>query len=186
MTLAVWGIGDAGERIIARMAREAIPRLRLVAVNTHPSQSDSPPYGVLHIGESSQGAGGMPELGRKAVRYSAEAIYATLTSVDRLWLVGGFGGGTGTGALPALAEMATSLGVTAAAVVSTPFAFEGDHRAALARDGVATLQRIMPQAVVLQGDSVTQWLQESTLPTMQDVFATLDRFMAWNVLARLV
>src|SRR3970282_2503021 len=86
------------------------------------------------------GAGGSPEVGRKAAEESAEELYEVLKGADMIFLAAGIGGGTGTGAAPIIAQIAQEIGALTVAVVTKPFTFEGVKRRAAAEEGIAQLK----------------------------------------------
>ena len=81
------------------------------------------------------GAGGKPEVGQKAAEESRDVISDTLKGTDMVFITAGMGGGTGTGAAPAIAKVAKEMGILTIGVVTKPFAFEGPRKMAQAEAG---------------------------------------------------
>ncbi|MGH2485126.1 MAG: cell division protein FtsZ, partial [Ktedonobacterales bacterium] len=122
------GVGGAGSNAINHMIEAKVPGIEFLAMNT-----DAQALGVsraakrIRLGETltrGLGAGGNPEVGRKAAEESYDAIREALTGSDMVFITAGMGGGTGTGAAPLVAQAAREQGALAIDVVTTPFAFE--------------------------------------------------------------
>ncbi len=142
--IKVMGIGGAGNNAINRMIELGIHGVEFIAVNTDVQVLEANKAPVkIQIGEKvtrGLGAGGNPEIGRKAAEESAEAIKEVLKDTDMLFITAGFGGGTGTGAAPVVAEIARELGILTVAIVTTPFFFEGPKRWATAVNGLREIK----------------------------------------------
>ena len=82
------------------------------------------------------GAGGNPEIGRKAAEESADELYSVLKGADMVFVTAGMGGGTGTGAAPVVCQVAKECGALTIGVVTRPFTFEGGRRSQAAEVGV--------------------------------------------------
>ncbi len=142
--IKVMGIGGAGNNAINRMIELGIHGVEFIAVNTDVQVLEANKAPVkIQIGEKvtrGLGAGGNPEIGRKAAEESVEAIKEVLKDADMLFITAGFGGGTGTGAAPVVAEIARELGILTVAIVTTPFFFEGPKRWATAVNGLKEIK----------------------------------------------
>ncbi len=142
--IKVMGIGGAGNNAINRMIELGIHGVEFIAVNTDVQVLEANKAPVkIQIGEKvtrGLGAGGNPEIGRKAAEESVEAIKEVLKDTDMLFITAGFGGGTGTGAAPVVAEIARELGILTVAIVTTPFFFEGPKRWATAVNGLKEIK----------------------------------------------
>ena len=185
MTTTIFGIGDAGFRVLSIIAKEDLKNLTLVVLNTHLQNKAEPHSFEIHlIGKSGLGSGGNPAIGKQAVEHSANDIHALLQPVTKLMLVCGMGGGTGTGATPAIARYATALGIPTAAVVSLPYAFEGMERRQNAERWLPELRQFTDETVVVDNYDLHKW--QSKMPTGRSAFNLSARFLAWNTLTRLV
>ena len=119
------------------------------------------------------GSGGSPEVGRKAVRENQDQVSQLFSGVDMVFLTAGMGGGTGTGAAPAIADMARKRGALTVGVVTTPFSFEGDRRREIAEQGVRALRQKVDTLITIDNDRLLaahwtagyRWKRHSTLPT---------------------
>lgn len=143
VTIKVAGVGGAGNNVVNRMVSAGTQGVEFIAVNT-----DKPALAVsradikLQIGEKlthGQGAGSNPEVGKKAAEESRNNIAKALEGTDMLFIAGGMGGGTGTGASPIVADIARESGVLTVGVVTKPFAFEGKRRMQQAEEGLKNL-----------------------------------------------
>ncbi len=138
--IKVIGLGGAGCNAITRMIREQIRGVEFIAMNTdaqHLAVTEAPTR--VHLGERATrglGAGGDHDLGRKSAEETREEIKELVTGSDMVFVTAGMGGGTGTGALPVVAELAKQSGALTIAVVTKPFAFEGAHRTEVAEEGI--------------------------------------------------
>jgi cell division protein FtsZ len=149
------GVGGAGTNALNRMIEAGVSGVEYLAMNT-----DAQALGAarathrLRLGETltrGLGAGGNPEVGRKAAEESAPAIREALTGADMVFITAGMGGGTGTGASPLVAQVAREVGALAVAVVSTPFAFERRRRL-IAEQGIATLREMVDAMIVVPNE----------------------------------
>jgi len=138
--LRVVGVGGAGGNAVTRMIESELKGVEFIAVNTDIQaleQCKSPCR--IQIGRATTkglGAGADPDVGRRAVEESREAIVEALTDADMVFVTGGMGGGTGTGAGPIVAEIAKDLGALTVAIITKPFDFEGPKRMVRADEGI--------------------------------------------------
>jgi cell division protein FtsZ len=142
--LKVLGLGGGGSNAVTRMIELGMGGVEFIAANTDLQvlKSNPAPKKILlgpHVTRG-LGAGGDPRLGRAAAEESSREIAAALTGADMVFLTAGMGGGTGTGAIPVAAEIASKLGAVTIAIVTMPFTFEMGRRQQNASDGVGKLQ----------------------------------------------
>ena len=127
--IKVIGVGGGGGNAINRMIEEGLSGVEFIAANTDiQALSSSKAETVIQLGPKltrGLGAGGQPEVGRKAAEESEETLTEALTGADMVFITAGMGGGSGTGAAPVIARIAKSLGALTVAVVTRPFGFEG-------------------------------------------------------------
>src|SRR3989339_1496720 len=142
--IKVIGIGGAGGNAIDRMMKCDIKGIEMIAVNTDTQDLKKiKAHFKLRIGKDSAkglGAGMNPLMGEKAAQESAEELKKLLTGVDMVFLAAGLGGGTGSGAVPVIAEIAKAQGALTIAVVTKPFAFEGLCRAKIAEKALEDIR----------------------------------------------
>jgi cell division protein FtsZ len=153
--LVVAGIGGAGCNAVNHMIEAGVAGVEFLALNTDAQALDlSRAPHRLRLGESltrGLGAGGNPELGRRAAEESDAAIRAVLDGADMVFVTAGMGGGTGTGAAPLVAQAARELGALAIAVVTTPFGFER-RRKIIAQHGLAALREVVDALIVVPNE----------------------------------
>ncbi len=154
--IKVLGIGGGGCNAVNRMYREKIPGVEYYGINTdaqHLFRCEIPHR--VAIGQNMTrglGVGGHPELGRQAAEESREELQKLVGGADMLFLAAGMGGGTGTGAIPLIAQLAKESGALTIAVVSKPFAFEVMARRKNADDGLARLKDYVDTMIVIPND----------------------------------
>ncbi len=166
-TIKVVGIGGGGGNAVRQMMDAEIEGVEFICVNTD-SQALRHFAGksTLQIGSSvtkGLGAGANPEVGRQAALEDRDRISEMLAGSDMVFITGGMGGGTGTGAAPVVAQTAKEMGILTVAVVTRPFPFEGQRRMAVAQQGIDELGHhvdsliTIPNAKLLSvlGDEIT-------------------------------
>ena len=142
--IKVVGVGGGGVNAVNRMIEVGLKGVEFIAVNTDAQallMSDAETK--LDIGRElthGLGAGADPAVGRKAAEDHIDEITAALEGADMVFVTAGEGGGTGTGAAPVVAKIARDAGALTVGVVTRPFSFEGNRRAAQAEGGVTTLR----------------------------------------------
>ena len=156
INIKVIGLGGGGSNTIARMIEFGVEGVDFVAANTDVQalKTNPAPQKVLlgpHI-TGGQGAGGRPEIGRKAAEESRDALATALSGADMVFLTAGMGGGTGTGAIAVAAEVARAQGAVTVSVVTTPFGFEGRKRYDNAIAGLRQLQKHTDTLVVVPNE----------------------------------
>ena len=139
-SIKVVGIGGGGGNAVNRMIEEGLGGVEFIAINTD-SQALllSKAKTRVRIGDKltrGLGAGGNPEIGRKAAEESADELYEVLRGADMIFITCGMGGGTGTGGAPVVAQVAKELGALTIGVVTRPFTFEGSRRIQAAEAGI--------------------------------------------------
>lgn len=164
--IKVVGIGGSGGNVISRMAKSKIKGVELIALNTDAQDLKMTKADIkLRIGEKiTQGLGtGMnPETGKKAALESREQISEVLNTSDMVFVTGGFGGGTCTGAAPIVAEIAKNTGALTVAVVTKPFSFEGSFRKNIAEQGLRRLKEKVDSLIVIHNDRLLEILEPKT------------------------
>jgi cell division protein FtsZ len=177
------GVGGAGSNAVDRLKMENLERLQLAVINTdYQALSSSPVQDKVLIGMSvtrGLGAGGDPELGREAAEADREKISKVVKGCDLVFLIGGMGGGTGSGAMPSVAEMAAEEGALVIAFVTMPFSFEGGRRLKQAEEGLAALRRVCDAVIPLPNDVLLQESAENE--TVLDSFGRADEWMGRGV-----
>ena len=174
--IAVIGVGGAGSNIVNRMIEQGIGGVELIAINTDAQAlmlSHAPER--LRIGDKltkGLSSGGDPKIGEEAAQESSENIKALLKDTDMVFVTGGMGGGTGTGAAPVIARLAKESGVLTVGVVTKPFSFEGTRRCRVAEDGIARLKECVDTLIVIPNDRLLQVIDKKT--GIQQAFELAD------------
>ncbi|MDW8207284.1 MAG: cell division protein FtsZ [Chloroherpetonaceae bacterium] len=154
--IKVVGVGGGGTNAVNRMIESGLTGVEFYAMNTDVQVlSISRAEYKLHLGEEATrglGAGGNPEIGRRAAEESKRDIRRMLEGADMVFITAGMGGGTGTGAAPIVAEVAASIGALTVAVVTRPFTFEGPRRAKIAAEGITVLQERVDTIIIVPND----------------------------------
>ena len=160
--IVVLGVGGCGCNTIRQLETAALPEcVSLAAVNTDWKSLDCERATSLQIGAkttSGLGAGAKPEVGERAARESEAEIRQLIGDADIVFIAAGMGGGTGTGAAPVVAEIATSAQIPVVAVATLPFDFEGKTRMASAERGVERLENSASAVLRLPNDSLVKVL----------------------------
>ncbi|RLJ04175.1 MAG: cell division protein FtsZ [Candidatus Aenigmatarchaeota archaeon] len=176
--ILVLGIGGAGNNCINRLTTMGVQGAQTVAINT-----DVKHLGVVQahkkllIGKEltrGLGAGGYPDVGRKAAEESEKELKKLLEDSDMVYLVSGLGGGTGTGAAPVIAKYAKELGSIVIGCVTMPFKIEG-ARIGKAEDGLQYLRQVSDTVIVIENDRLLKIAGD--LP-LQDAFAVADNLIS--------
>ncbi|HPD44734.1 MAG TPA: cell division protein FtsZ [Candidatus Woesebacteria bacterium] len=179
--IKVMGIGGAGNNAINSMIEEDIIHgVDFIAVNTD-SQAllNSKAMVKLQIGEKltkGLGAGGNPKIGEDAAQESQERIKELLEGTNLLFITGGMGGGTCTGAAPVIAQIAKKeLGILTIAVVTKPFLFEGARRLANAEEGISLLKDKVDTLIVIPNQKVMEVIDNQA--TLLEAFKVADSIL---------
>ena len=151
--LKLMGVGGGGCNAINHMVAADIHGLSFTCVNTDAQAlANFHPDDVIQLGSAltrGLGAGADPQVGRHAAEEDRDRIAAAIGNADLLFLTAGMGGGTGTGAIPVVARIARELGVLTVAVVTRPFAFEGEKRRLVADKGINELRKQVDSLIVV-------------------------------------
>ncbi len=175
-TIKVIGVGGGGGNAVNRMIEEGLAGVEFITVNTDgQSLLLSKARTRVRIGDKltrGLGAGGNPEIGRKAAEESADELYEVLRGADMVFITGGMGGGTGTGAAPVVAQVAKELGALTIGVVTRPFTFEGSRRLQSAEMGIEDLKSKVDTLIVIPNDRLLQIVDKRA--SLNDAFRMAD------------
>ena len=154
----VLGIGGGGNNAISRMVTDASEHVTYAALNTDSMTLDKCPASIrLQLGSKLTqgfGAGGDPVIGESAAKESEEDIADLVKDANMVILTCGMGGGTGTGAIPVVAEICKKLGILTIAVVTMPFSFESQPRVYAAQTGLKKLEQNIDTLLVIPNDKL--------------------------------
>ncbi len=154
--IKVIGVGGGGGNAVNRMIEAHVEGVEFIVANTDAQALRSSKAPVkLQLGmklTSGLGAGANPDVGRRAAIEDSEKIIEALEGADMVFVTAGLGGGTGTGAAPVIASLASEMGALTVAVVTRPFAFEGKRRLLQADHGVAELLDSVDTMIVIPNE----------------------------------
>lgn len=180
-TIKVIGVGGGGSNAVNRMIEDGVEGVEFIVANTDAQAlNQSKAETTIQIGASltrGLGAGANPEIGKKAVEESKQQIQEVLQGADMVFVTAGMGGGTGTGAAPAIAEIARNIGALTVGVVTRPFKFEGRKRAANAASGINAMREAVDTLIIIPNDRLLEIVDTKT--PMLEAFREAD-----NVLRR--
>jgi cell division protein FtsZ len=181
--IKVIGVGGGGNNAVNRMIEGGVQGVEFIAVNTDAQALNLSKAEIkMQIGASltrGLGAGANPEVGRKAVEESHKQIEDVLKGADMVFVTAGMGGGTGTGAAPAIAQISRELGALTIGVVTRPFGFEGRKRAANATAGIEAMRAAVDTLIIVPNDRLLQIVDKKT-PMIQ-AFREADNVLRQGV-----
>jgi cell division protein FtsZ len=164
--IKVIGIGGGGGNAINRMIEAGIEGVQFLVANTDQQALKSSRASVkIQIGEKltrGLGAGGDPEIGRRSALEDTDKIIEALEGADMVFLTAGLGGGTGTGAAPIIASLATELGALTVAVVTKPFRFEGKRRQRQGEQGLNELRECVDTVITIPNERLLNAVSKTT------------------------
>ena len=154
--IKVVGVGGAGSNVLDRVVLDGLDKADLIAANTDvQSLASSVAASKVQLGRSvtrGLGTGGDPELGFEAAMEAADEIRSCLGDARLIFICAGLGGGTGSGAAPAIAELGRESGAMVISFATMPFTFEGKRRKAQAENALARLQQISNAVICFDND----------------------------------
>ena len=174
--IKVVGVGGGGSNAVNRMVRSGLDGVEYIVANTDAQalSHNAAPL-CLQIGAKltkGLGAGADPNVGRQAALEDTEQIISALDGADMVFVTTGLGGGTGTGAAPVIANLASELGALTVAVVTKPFTFEGRRRALQAERGLDELRECVDTVITIPNERLLATIDRST--SLSDAFAAAD------------
>jgi len=162
--IKVIGVGGGGCNAINRMIEMGVNGVDFLAINTDAQSLETSISPVkLQIGTKltgGLGTGSDPQMGRQAAEESKEAIQEAIAGADMIFITAGFGGGTGTGASPLIAELARETGALTVAVLTKPFNFEGKRRREIAENGLKELQTRVDTLITISNERLLEILDK--------------------------
>ena len=151
--IKVVGVGGGGGNAVNHMVEARIEGVEFICANTDAQAlKNMHACSVLQLGGNitkGLGAGANPDIGRQAALEDRDRIHEALAGADMVFITAGMGGGTGTGAAPVIAQVARELGILAVAVVTKPFAFEGNRRMKVAEQGIRELSEHVDSLITI-------------------------------------
>tara|TARA_A100001011_G_C14293185_1_gene837179 strand:+ start:914 stop:2158 length:1245 start_codon:yes stop_codon:yes gene_type:complete len=158
--IVVVGVGGGGGNALNRMIEEGMNNVDFIAINTDAQDLEyNNSQTKLQIGKEltqGLGAGANSDIGEKAVEENKEVIIKTLSTANMVFITAGMGGGTGTGAAPAIAAISKELGILTVGVVTQPFMFEGPMRKKRADKGIKELKKNCDTLLVIPNETLLE------------------------------
>ena len=156
--IKVIGVGGGGGNAVNRMISAKVEGVEFITANTDVQAlklSQAPIKLQLGVRlTAGLGAGANPDVGRRAALEDSDKIIEALEGADMVFVTAGLGGGTGTGAAPVIASLASEMGILTVAVVTRPFAFEGKRRLQQAERGMAELLESVDTMIVIPNEKL--------------------------------
>lgn len=181
--IKVIGVGGGGNNAVNRMIEEGIEGVEFISVNTDAQALRQSNAGVtMQIGNAltrGLGAGANPDVGREAVAESQVQIRDVLQGADMVFVTAGMGGGTGTGAAPAIAQIARELGILTIGIVTRPFTFEGRKRTKNAQVGIDAMRQAVDTLIIIPNDRLLGVVGKKT--PMLEAFREADNVLRQGV-----
>ncbi len=180
--IKVIGVGGGGNNAVNRMVENGVQGVEFYVANTDVQvlRRSSVENKIALGGKITKGlgAGGNPEVGKKAAMESENEIREVLEGADMVFIAAGMGGGTGTGAAPVFAKIAKELGALTVAIITRPFKFEGRRRNDLAIDGIDELRKNVDSIIVVANDRLLQLIGGRP---MSEAFGEADNVLRQGV-----
>jgi cell division protein FtsZ len=174
--IKVLGVGGSGKNAINHMIRSKVKGVEFIGINTDAQDlHNTISKKKIHIGKNltrGLGTGMNPELGKKAVDETQEELQEAIKGADMVFIAGGMGGGTCTGAAPRIAQISKDSGALTVAVITKPFFFEGQQRMKIAEQGLSELRTAVDAIIIIPNDRLLSVVQKDT--TAKHAFAMCD------------
>ena len=177
--LKVIGVGGCGGNAVNTMIESGLDGIEFLIANTDSQALDKSLAGIrVQLGASltkGLGAGANPEVGRNAALESKEQLMEALKGSDMVFVTAGMGGGTGTGAGPIVAEAAREAGALVVAVVTKPFAFEGQKKMRQAEEGLKRLREVVDTVITIPNQRLLSISNKNT--SLKEAFMRADEVL---------
>jgi cell division protein FtsZ len=181
--IKVIGVGGAGGNAINNMIAGNLQGVKFICANTDAQALEVSKAEIkLQIGEKltqGLGAGANPNIGRDAALENRDALRKALEDSHMVFITAGFGGGTGTGAAPVIAEICKEIGALTVAVVTKPFSFEGKKRARQAKEGIEILKQVADTVITIPNDRLRALASKNA--KMIEMFKKADEILLHSV-----
>ena len=177
--IRVVGVGGSGLNAVNHMIASKVKGVEFIAVNSDEQDLHrSLAKRKIHIGKNltrGLGTGMNPDLGKRAAEETRQEIQEALQGSDMVFITCGMGGGTGTGAAPAVAKIAKEVGALTVAVVTKPFSFEGSQRKDIAEHGLVELKKEVDAFIIIPNDKLLAIVEPGT--SAKSAFALSDEIL---------
>lgn len=177
--IKVVGVGGSGKNAVNHMISSKVKGVDFIAINTDAQDlHHSLAKKRIHIGKNltrGLGTGMNPEMGKRAIEETKEEVQEALKGADMVFVAGGLGGGTCSGASPVVARTSKELGALTVAVVTKPFFFEGQQRSKIAEVSLEDLRKEVDAIIVIPNDRLLSTIDKNT--TVKNAFAICDEIL---------
>jgi cell division protein FtsZ len=177
--IKVVGVGGGGGNAVSRMSKDFPRGIDFIAVNTDVQDLNfCRVRKKIYIGKNTTkglGAGMNPDLGRQAVEENRAEIAEAIKGADMVFVTACFGGGTGSGAAPMIAEIARDMGILTVAVITKPFGFEGSQRSRIAQEGLMRIQDKVDALIIIPNDKIFSIIDKNT--SLNRAFEKIDEVL---------
>jgi cell division protein FtsZ len=174
--IRVVGVGGSGKNAVNHMINSKVKGVEFIVVNTDAQDlQQSLAKRKIHVGKNltrGLGAGGHPDVGKRAAEETKEEILDSVKGSDMVFITCGMGGGTGTGASGVVARAAKEVGALTVGVVTKPFTFEGQQRARMAELGLDELKKEVDALIMIPNDRLLAIVDRDT--SVKNAFALCD------------
>ncbi len=181
--IKVIGVGGAGGNAINNMIASNLQGVKFITANTDAQALEISQAPIrIQLGEGiteGLGAGANPQVGRDAALENEEDLREALADSHMVFITAGFGGGTGTGAAPVIAEICKDLGALTVAVITRPFSFEGKKRSMQAERGIEALKQVVDTAITIPNDRLRGLASKKA--TLVEMFLKADEILLHSV-----
>lgn len=172
-------MGGSGKNTVNHMVNSKVKGVEFIAINTDAQDlHNSLAKKKIHIGKNltrGLGTGMNPELGKRAVEETKEEVQESIKGADMVFITGGMGGGTASGAAPVVARTAKENGCLTVAVVTKPFFFEGQQRMRIAEAAIEDLKQSVDALIIIPNDRLLQTVEKNI--TAKNAFAICDNIL---------
>ena len=174
--IKVVGVGGGGSNAVNRMVTAGLDGVEFIVANTdlQALKLNAAPHKIQIGGKLTKGlgAGADPNIGRQAALEDTDKLIEALDGADMVFVTTGMGGGTGTGAAPVIASLASELGALTIAVVTKPFKFEGKKRQVQAERGLEELRECVDTVITIPNERLLATIARTT--SLTDAFTSAD------------
>jgi len=177
--IRVVGVGGSGCNVVNYMVSSKVKGVEFITVNSDAQDlHNSLAKKKIHVGKNltrGLGAGGNPDMGRRAAEETREEVANAIKGSDMIFVTCGMGGGTGTGAAPVIGKIARESGALTVGVVTKPFLFEGQERMRLALQGIEELKKEVDALIIIPNDRLLAIVDRET--TVSNAFEQCDNIL---------
>ena len=177
--IKVLGVGGSGKNTVNHMINSKVKGVDFIAINTDAQDLHySLAKKKINIGKNlthGLGTGMNPDLGKRAVEETKEEVLEAVKGADMVFIAGGMGGGTASGAAPIIARAAKESGCLTVAVVTKPFFFEGQQRMRIAETAIEELKQAVDALIIIPNDRLLQTIEKNI--TAKNAFAVCDNIL---------